>query len=148
MSCQIAKTEYWKIMIWLSDTKCCHLAIHYVLPKFLPGPNLHIRFMKNCIHTSLLGSLFICIWCKYSYLNDLFCISVILNGKLGKNMTHHNHNLTLITRKHHNKRNCAVGLFLHCRKKCANQPYTNYSVGNLSDRKLFSFGFNKYQLCL
>ena len=57
MSCQIAKTEYWKIMIWLSDTKCCHLAIHYVLPKFLPGPNLHIRFMKNCIHTSLLGSL-------------------------------------------------------------------------------------------
>ena len=44
-------------MIWLSDTKCCHLAIHYVLPKFLPGPNLHFRFMKNCIHTSLLGSL-------------------------------------------------------------------------------------------
>ena len=58
MSCQIAKTEYRKIMIWLSDTKCCHLAIHYVLPKFLPGPNLHIRFMKNCIHTSLLGSLY------------------------------------------------------------------------------------------
>ena len=57
MSCQIAKTEYWKIMIWLSDTKCCHLAIHYVLPKDRPGPNLHFRFMKNCIHTSLLGSL-------------------------------------------------------------------------------------------
>ena len=44
-------------MIWLSDTKCCHLAIHYVLPKILPGPNLHFRFMKNCIHTSPLGSL-------------------------------------------------------------------------------------------
>ena len=57
MSCQIAKTEYWKIMIWLSDTKCCHLAIHYVLPKVRPGPNLRFRFMKNCIHTSLLGSL-------------------------------------------------------------------------------------------
>ena len=57
MSCQIAKTEYWKIMIWLSDTKCCHLAIHYVLPKDQPGPNLHFRFMKNCIYTSLLGSL-------------------------------------------------------------------------------------------
>ena len=57
MSCQIAKTEYWKIMIWLSDTKCCHLAIHYVLPKDRPGPNLGFRFMKNCIHMSLLGSL-------------------------------------------------------------------------------------------
>ena len=57
MSCQIAKNEHWKIMIWLSDTKCCHLAIHYVLPKILPGPNLHFRFMKNCIHTSPLGSL-------------------------------------------------------------------------------------------
>ena len=57
MSCQIAKTEYWKIMIWLSDTKCCHLAIHYVLPKDRPGPNLHFRFMINCIHTSLLFTL-------------------------------------------------------------------------------------------
>ena len=61
MSCQIAKNEHWKIMIWLSDTKCCHLAIHYVLPKILPGPNLHFRFMKNCIHTSPLGSLLVTI---------------------------------------------------------------------------------------
>ena len=59
MSCQIAKTEYWKIMIWLSGTKCCHLAMHYVLPKDWLGPNLHFRFMKNCIHMSPLGSLFI-----------------------------------------------------------------------------------------
>ena len=57
MSCQIAKTEYWKIMILLSDTKCCHLEIHYVLPKDRPGPNLHFHFIKNCIHTTLLGSL-------------------------------------------------------------------------------------------
>ena len=57
MSCQIAKTEYWKLMIWPSDTKCCHLEIHYVLPKDWPGPNLGFRFMKNRIHTSLLGSL-------------------------------------------------------------------------------------------
>ena len=28
-----------------------------MLPKILPGPNFHFRFMKNCIHTSLLGSL-------------------------------------------------------------------------------------------
>ena len=26
-------------------------------PKFLPGPNLHFRFMKNSIHTSLSWSL-------------------------------------------------------------------------------------------
>ena len=44
-------------MTWLSDSKCCHLAIHYVLPKWLPSPNLHFRFMIICIHTSLLGSL-------------------------------------------------------------------------------------------
>ena len=44
-------------MIWLSDSKCCHLAVHYVLTKILPGLNLHFRFMKNCIHTSPLGSL-------------------------------------------------------------------------------------------
>ena len=69
MSCQIAKTEDWKIMIKLSDTKYCHLAIHYVLPKILPGPNLHFRFMKNCIHTSPLGSL-----CHYQlpWLNEIF----------------------------------------------------------------------------
>ena len=28
-----------------------------MLPKDRPGPNLQFRFMKNCIHTSLLGSL-------------------------------------------------------------------------------------------
>ena len=39
------------------DTRCCNLAIQYVLPKFLPGPNIHFRFMKNWIHTSLVGSL-------------------------------------------------------------------------------------------
>ena len=27
MSCKIAKTEYRKIMIWLSDSKCCHLTV-------------------------------------------------------------------------------------------------------------------------
>ena len=52
----------WNIMIWLSDTKCCHLTIHYVLPKCLPGPNLHYRFMKNRIYTSLLGSLLFTQW--------------------------------------------------------------------------------------
>ena len=41
----------------VSDTKYCHLAIHYVLPNLLPGPNLQFRFMKNSVHTSLLGSL-------------------------------------------------------------------------------------------
>ena len=39
--------------------KCCLLAVHYVLPKDRPGPNLHFCFMKNGIHTSLLGSLII-----------------------------------------------------------------------------------------
>ena len=48
---------HWYKNLTLSDTKCCHLAILYVLPKYLPGPNLHFCFMKNCIHTSLLGSL-------------------------------------------------------------------------------------------
>ena len=76
------------------------------------------------------GTQLVYIWCKYSYLNDLFCISVILNGKVGKNMTHHNHNLTLITRKHYNKGNCVVGLFLHCRKKFTKPPYANYTVGH------------------
>jgi hypothetical protein len=27
------------------------------VPKYLPGPNLHFRIMKNCVNTSLLGSL-------------------------------------------------------------------------------------------
>ena len=40
-------------MISLSDTKCCHLAILYVLPKDQPSPNLQFRFMKNCIHPSI-----------------------------------------------------------------------------------------------
>ena len=39
------------------DTKCCSLAIQYILPKLLPGPNPYIRFMKNSVHMSLLGSL-------------------------------------------------------------------------------------------
>ena len=39
------------------DTRCCNLAIQYVLPKLLPGPNLHFCFMKNSVHTSLLWSL-------------------------------------------------------------------------------------------
>ena len=39
------------------DTRCCNLAIQYVLPKRLPGPNLQFRFMKNWVHTSLLWSL-------------------------------------------------------------------------------------------
>ena len=39
------------------DTRCCTLAIQYVLPKCLPGPNLQICFMKNSVYTSLLGSL-------------------------------------------------------------------------------------------
>ena len=39
------------------DTRCCNLAIQHVLPKLLPGPNLHFRFMKNSVHTSLLWSL-------------------------------------------------------------------------------------------
>ena len=39
------------------DTRCCNLAILNVLPKLLPGPNLHFRFMKNSVYTSLLWSL-------------------------------------------------------------------------------------------
>ena len=39
------------------DTRCCNLAILNVLPKLLPGPNFHFRFMKNSVHTSLLWSL-------------------------------------------------------------------------------------------
>ena len=38
-------------------TRCCNLAIQYVLPELLPGPNLHFRFMKNSVHTSPLWSL-------------------------------------------------------------------------------------------
>ena len=41
------------------DTRCCNLAILNVLPKLLPGPNLHFRFMKNSVHTSLLWALVI-----------------------------------------------------------------------------------------
>ena len=78
MSCQIAKTELWKIMIWLSDTKCCHLAILYVLPKCLSGPNLHYRFMKNCIHTSLLGSLIYCILAANKYSLKKYCNSFFM----------------------------------------------------------------------
>ena len=39
------------------DTRCCNLAIVNVLPKLLPGPNLHFRFMKNSVYTSFLWSL-------------------------------------------------------------------------------------------
>ena len=81
-----------------------------------------INVWKNC-------TWLVYIWCKYSYLNDLFCISVILNGKVGKNMTHHNHNLTLITRKHYNKGNCVVGLFCTVGKNVpTHHPCENYSV--------------------
>ena len=34
------------------DTRCCTLAIQYVLPKCLHGPNLQIRFMKNSVYVS------------------------------------------------------------------------------------------------
>ena len=45
-------------MKWLKiDRRCCHLAIQHVLPKLLPGPNLHFCFMKNSVYMSLLGSL-------------------------------------------------------------------------------------------
>ena len=73
MSCQVAKTEYWKIMIWLSDTKCCHLAMHYVLPKYLPSPNLQFRFMKSCVHMSLLGSLCVT-WPQSVYFLRKMCL--------------------------------------------------------------------------
>ena len=43
------------------DTRCCNLALLNVLPKLLTGPNLHIRFMKNSVYTSLLGSLYLTI---------------------------------------------------------------------------------------
>ena len=88
------------------------------------------------------------IWCKYSYLNDLFCISVILNGKVGKNMTHHNHNLTLITRKHYNKRNCVVALFCTVGKNVpTHHPCKNYSVWHFIEPWTIQFGI-QYQLCL
>ena len=76
MSCQTSKIEYWKIMIWLSDTKCCHLAIQNMLPKDWPGPNLNFRFMKNPVHTSLLGSLLLVFkihWLCFNFFK-LFCI--------------------------------------------------------------------------
>ena len=39
------------------ETRCCNLAMQHVLPKLLPGPNLHFCFMKNSVHTSPLWSL-------------------------------------------------------------------------------------------
>ena len=42
-------------MIWLSDTNA--VIWQFIMNCGRSGPNLHIRFMKNCIHMSLLGSL-------------------------------------------------------------------------------------------
>ena len=58
------KTEFWVVKLnieksWFDyqDARCWNLAIQYELPNLLPGPNLQFRFMKNSVHTSLLGSL-------------------------------------------------------------------------------------------
>ena len=58
------------------DTRCCNLAILNVLPKLLPGPDLHFRFMKNSVHMSLLGSLAttICIVIAKSDQEGLTCM--------------------------------------------------------------------------
>ena len=61
------------------DTRCCNLAILNVLPKLLPDPNLHFRFMKNSVRTSLLWSLVASIWPinKYDNFRSLLIKSIL-----------------------------------------------------------------------
>ena len=70
------------------DTRCCALAIQYVLPKLLPGPNLQIRFMKNSVHMSLLGSLIVgnccccCLWTAATQIDPIVTCVWIMEKKM------------------------------------------------------------------
>ena len=70
------------------DTKCCNLAILNVLPKLLPSPNLHFRFMQNSVHMSLLWSLIKIIAYQLHVQAGLSLISLFINKRLLKIFLH------------------------------------------------------------